>query len=220
MIFYFLLLILYLILLGWSFYFPIIIKSLDSEPPPLPPRLHRADWQLHTDLSSYVRPLSDFADFLWFALLQSVPKMSSHFPKRPVTWWNEVCINAVREKRPAFSRVRRHRGDPRCLEAFQRAYERARLTLKKAQRFSYRLYLSSITVRTPLTGVVNKIRKIGKFSPAPPPPVLIRSMETVEDPKTVADLFAAQLLVSLEKTLLRRGMGLGGWRCGFCLTCR
>lgn len=185
-----------------SDHFPILIESLDSEPRSRLPRwrLDRANWQRYTDLTSTIRPLSDFgscdeaatyfADFLRSAALQSVPRTSGQFPKRPVPWWNENCSNAVRDKRTAFSRLSRHRGDPYFLEAFRQARARARRTFKEAQRSSWREYLSSITVRTTLAEIFNKVRKIsGKFSP-PPPPVLLSAGETVAEPKAVADLFA------------------------------
>ncbi|MPC94607.1 hypothetical protein E2C01_089784 [Portunus trituberculatus] len=51
--------------------------------------------------------------------LQTIPRMSGRFTKRPVPRWNAACTKAVQEKRAAFSRVRRHRGDLQCLEAFR-----------------------------------------------------------------------------------------------------
>lgn len=131
-----------------------------------------------------------FTDVLHTAAVQSVPKTSGRFSKRPVPWWNAACTNAVREKRAAFSRLRRHRGDPQCLDAFRRARARARRTFKEARQSSWKAYLSSINTRTTLTEVFNRVRKIsGKFSP-PPPPVLSVAGDTVADPKTVADVFA------------------------------
>ena len=184
-----------------SDHFPILIEATDSVPQSRLPRwrLDKADWHHFTELTSFLRPLSDFTtcdeavvyftDTLLSAALQSIPKTSGRFPKRPVPWWNTACTEAVREKRAAFSRLSRHRGDPQCLEAFRRARARARLTLKKAQRSSWMAYLSSITVQTTLKEVFNKVRKIsGKFSP-PPPPVLLHGGDTVADPMTVANLF-------------------------------
>lgn len=184
-----------------SDHFPILIESLDSEPQSRPPRwrLDKADWQRFEDLSSHVGLISDFgscneaadyfADFLHSVALQSIPRTSGRFPKRPVPWWNEDCTRAVREKRAAYNRVCRYRGDPLYLEDFRRARARARRTFKVAQRGSWRSYISSITSRTPLTEVFNKVRKIsGKFSP-PPSPVLLQAGELVADPKAVADLF-------------------------------
>ncbi|MPC63818.1 hypothetical protein E2C01_057924 [Portunus trituberculatus] len=106
------------------------MESVESEPQSRPPRwvLDKADWPQFTELSSFILPLADFdtcseavdyfTDFLRSAALQTVPKTSGRFTKRPVLWWNAACTNGVREKRAAFSRLLRHRGDPQCLDAF------------------------------------------------------------------------------------------------------
>ena len=96
----------------------------------------------------------------------------------------------MKAKRSAYSRLKRNRDDPNCKDAFRQARARARRTFKEAQRKSWRSYLSSITVRTSVREVFNKVRKIsGKFSPSPPP-VLCTNGVTVADPVTVADSFA------------------------------
>lgn len=128
--------------------------------------------------------------FLWSAALQFFPRTHGQFPKHPVPWWKVDSMNSVREKRYAFSRVLRHHGDPQFLEAFRQERARAQLTLKEAQRISWMAYLSSITNRTKLTEVFNRVCKIsGKFSPLLPP-FLSLDREAVMDPKTVANLFA------------------------------
>ena len=185
-----------------SDHFPILLQSVDSVPQSRPPRwrLDRADWHLFADLSVPARTVEEmpscdeatqyFTDVLHSAAIRSVPRTSGRFAKRPVPWWNAACTEAVREKRAAFSRLQRHRGDQQCLEAFRRARARARRTLKQAQRDSWKAYVSSITARTPLTEVFNRVRKIsGKFSP-PPPPVLAHGGANVADPQLVARLFA------------------------------
>ena len=185
-----------------SDHFPILLETANSVPQSRSPRwrLDKADWHLFTQLTTSFRPLTDFdtcdeaamycANAIHSAAIQSIPKTKGQFPKRPVPWWNADCSIAIREKRAAFSRLRRHRGDPHCLEAFKQTRARTRRILKEAQRKSWKSYLSSINSRTPLTEVFNRVRKIaGKFS-APPPPVLSHVGETVADPKTVADLFA------------------------------
>ena len=194
-----------------SDHFPILLTSIDSEPLARPPRwrLDKADWDYFTDLTGTIRPIDVFADcneatqyfsdFLHSSAVQSIPKTSGRFPKRPVPWWNSTCTNAIKEKRAAFSRLRRHRGDARCLEEFRKARARARRTLKEEQRGSWKVYLSSITVRTPISEVFNKVRKIsGKFSPSPPP-VLSHAGDTVADPRTVADLFASHFASVCQK---------------------
>ena len=185
-----------------SDHFPILLESLDTEPQTRPSRwsLDRANWQYFTELTSHIRQFSDFTDCneaatyftdaLHASAIQSIPRTSGHFPKRPVPWWNRTCTDAIKEKRAAFSRLRRNRGDPHCLEDFRKARARARRTLKEAQRGSWRTYLSSITSRTPISEVFNKVRKIcGKFSLSPPP-VISHAGDKVADPNTVANVFA------------------------------
>ncbi|MPC37595.1 hypothetical protein E2C01_031082 [Portunus trituberculatus] len=126
--------------------------------------------------------------------LQTIPRTSGRFIKRLVPWWNAACTNAVKAKREDFFRLRRHRGDPHCMEAFRGCRARARRVLKEAQRASWKAYVSSINASTPLTDVFNKVRRIaGKYS-ATPQPVLLSAGRTVADPKTVADLFAEHFL--------------------------
>ncbi|MPC78776.1 hypothetical protein E2C01_073272 [Portunus trituberculatus] len=55
---------------------------------------------------------------------------SGRFTKRPVLWWNAACTEVVKEKRAAFSCLRRHRGNPQCLEAFRLCRARARRVVK------------------------------------------------------------------------------------------
>lgn len=185
-----------------SDHFPILLESVTSVPQSRPPRwrLDRADWHLFTAHSTPVRSVDElpscdeatqyFTDVLHAAAIRSIPRTSGRFRKRPVPWWNAACAVAVREKRAAFSRLQRHRGDQQCLDAFRRARARTRRTLKTAQRDSWKEYVSSITARTPLTEVFNRVRKIsGKFSP-PPPPVLLHGGSTVADPQLLAGLFA------------------------------
>ncbi|KAK3887714.1 hypothetical protein Pcinc_008199 [Petrolisthes cinctipes] len=64
--------------------------------------------------------------------LNSILKTSGYFPKRPVPLWSAVCTTAVREKRAAFSCLRRNRGDPTLLENFRQARARARRVLKES----------------------------------------------------------------------------------------
>ncbi len=119
----------------------------------------------------------------------SVPKTSSNFPMRPVPWWTPECTAAVKEKRAAFSRLRRHRVDPHRLYAFRRAHFHARRVFKETRRTSWKSFVSSINSRTSLTQVWNRVRKIsGKFTA--PSPILLDTGRIVADPFAVAQLLA------------------------------
>ncbi|KAK3883723.1 hypothetical protein Pcinc_011980 [Petrolisthes cinctipes] len=124
------------------------------------------------------------------AALNSIPRTSGYFPKRPVPWWSPVCTTAVREKRAAFSRLRRNRGDPTLLEDFRRARARARRVLKEARRASWKAYVSSINTKTPLTQVFRRVCKMaGKFSPSSPPVLKVNGIK-IMDGLTVANTMA------------------------------
>ncbi|KAK3869594.1 hypothetical protein Pcinc_025117 [Petrolisthes cinctipes] len=84
------------------------------------------------DFGSSDEAVTYFTDMLHSAALNSIPRTSGYFPKRPVPWWSQVCTTAVLEKRAAFSRLLRNRGDPTLLEDFRRARARARRVLKEA----------------------------------------------------------------------------------------
>jgi len=184
-----------------SDHYPIVLESTTSEPQRRLPRwrLDKADWNLFETLSSTNRCIDEFhsaeeavtyfTDKIHSAAVLSVPKTSGTFRKRPVPWWNENCSTAVKAKRTAFARLRRHRGDPQCMDAFRQARAHARWVMKNARRASWRNYVTSINAQTPIKEVFSKIRKIsGKFS-RPPPPVLSLNGVSVADPKSVADIF-------------------------------
>ena len=107
-----------------SDHFPILVETTESEPVSRLPRwrLEKADWPLFSNLSSPDSPFADFescdeaatyfTDLIHSAALLSVPRTSGHFSKRPVPWWTPECSSAVKARRAAFSRLRRHRGDP------------------------------------------------------------------------------------------------------------
>ncbi|MPC68610.1 hypothetical protein E2C01_062812 [Portunus trituberculatus] len=61
---------------------------------------------LLADFDTCSEAVDYFTDFLRSAALETVPRMSHRFTKRPVPGWNAAYTNAVKEKRAAFSRLR------------------------------------------------------------------------------------------------------------------
>ena len=80
----------------------------------------------------------------------SIPKTSGKFHQKPVPWWNAQCRILHKAMRAAFTRYRRHRC-AHYLISFKRSRARFRLQIKKARRESWMLFLSSITLKTPMT---------------------------------------------------------------------
>lgn len=185
-----------------SDHFPIVLSSAKGEPRTRLPRwrIDKADWQLFKQLSSTARSLDDFSStgeavayfttLLHSAAILAVPKTSGHFPRRPMPWWTPECAASVKAKRAAFSRLRRHRGDPHYLEAFKRARAHARRVLKEARRASWKAYVSTLNKETSLAQIWKRVRKIsGKYT-VPSPPVLSEAGRNVAEPIAVAQVLA------------------------------
>ena len=74
--------------------------------------------------------------------------------------------------------------------AFKKARARFRRQLKKARRDSWKAFLSTVTWKTPLSQIWNKVRKIaGKFTPSPLP-VLQLDSNQISEPELVSNAFA------------------------------
>ena len=184
-----------------SDHFPIVIGGSSSPPSPRLPKwsIHKADWKAFQEHSSIDESADDFPsiddalDFfntiMFSAGLQSIPRTSGIFIRRPVPWWSSKCHEAHRTMRSSFTRYRRRKCEYYLIE-FRKARARFRFVIKKARKESWTIYISSINSKTPLTVVWKKVRKIlGKFTPCQPPVLKINGRE-VADPQVVANEFA------------------------------
>ena len=184
-----------------SDHFPILISVGASVPAPRSPRwcLDRANWLLFRDLSTIIIDANDIPTIdeaiqlvntvFYNAGVQSIPRSSGTFHRKPMPWWNTQCRIAHRSMRAAFTRYRRHRCS-HYLISFKKARARFRRQIKTARRESWRIFISSITWKTPISQVWNKLRKIaGKYIPTPPPVLQLNGLE-VTNPKEVGNAFA------------------------------
>ena len=184
-----------------SDHFPIIVTTSTGPPSPRLPRWNtrRADWTTFREESSIDDSADDFPsiddaiDFLvtilFSAGLQSIPRCSGIFKRRPVPWWTDKCYEAHRTMRAAFTRYRRRRCEYYLVE-FRKARARFRFIIKKARKDSWKIFIASINSKTPISVVWKKVRKIsGKFAPSNPPVLKINGVN-VADPQLVANEFA------------------------------
>ena len=184
-----------------SDHFPIIIDVEDSLPAPRSPRwcLERANWSQfkdHTGIDADVSDMpsiDDAINLIYFILLRAaslaIPRTTGKFHRRPVPWWNKDCYIAHKAMRAACTRYKRHRY-ALYLVAFKKARARFRRQLKKARRESWMAFLSTITWKTPLSQIWNKVRKIaGKFTPRSLPVLQVNDNQ-ITDPKLVCNAFA------------------------------
>ena len=185
-----------------SDHFPILIKIDDSIPAPRSPRwcLERADWLefknltvVDTTEADVFPSIDDAINLIYFIILraasQTIPRTTGKFHRKPVPWWNTECHIAHKAMRAAYTRYKRH-AYQHYLIAFKKSRAKFRYQLKKARRKSWIAFLSTITWKTPLSQIWNKVKKIaGKFTPHSSP-VLNINAEQISDPKVVSDSFA------------------------------
>ena len=104
-----------------SDHFPIVISGSSSPPSPRLPKWNicKADWKTFEEHSSIDASADDFPliddalDFfntiMFSAGIQSIPRTSGMFIRRPVPWWSSKCHEAHRTMRSSFTRYRRHK---------------------------------------------------------------------------------------------------------------
>ena len=184
-----------------SDHFPIIVDISQSPPDPRMPRwnLEKARWNEFKDLSIIDADVDEFStiddaiDLLnvtfYSAGLQSIPRTTGSFRRKPVPWWNKECSQAHRTMRAATTRYRRRRC-PYYLIQYRKARAQFRFKIKKARKNSWTIFISKINSKTPLSLVWKKVRKIaGKFT-LPKPPVLKVNGIIVAEPQEVANILA------------------------------
>lgn len=184
-----------------SDHFPIVIAAGAGEPVARPPRFifRRADWHLFRTLSAVdgrrTLDMSLDAKVLTFnrVLLQaaelSIPKSSGRpFPRRN-PWWTPECSRTKRLCTAALRRFLRTK-----LLADGISYKRARAVAQfvqlEARRTSWRTYVSSLNVDTPMSQIWSRVAKMGGRYHAHHPPALLSRGSLVTDPQGVADLLA------------------------------
>ena len=184
-----------------SDHFPIIIGVDDTIPAPRSPRwcLERANWSLFKDNTTIdvetddMTSIDDAMNLVYSILLRAaslaIPRSTGKFHRRPVPWWNKDCHITHKAMRAAYMRYKWHRY-AHYLVAFKKARAHFRPQLKKARRESWMAFLSTITWKTPLSQIWNKVRKItGKFTPRSLPVLQINDNQ-ISDPKLVSNAFA------------------------------
>ena len=190
---------------------PVIISCNNSPPTQRSPRwcLEKADWAKYKDLSEIEGNAEEFdrvedaIDLLNGTLhtagINSIPRSSGLFSRRPVPWWSEELRILHRATRKALTRCRRHRTAENLIH-YKKCRALFRRTMKAARRQSWCAFVSSINSRTPQTVVWKRLRKIaGKFTPIPPPILRING-QYITRPLEVSDVFAEHFAVVSHKS--------------------
>ena len=180
---------------------PIVISNDKDIPPFRSPKwiLEQADWKKFHDLSDIESDANEFLTIddaidllngtLHTAGVNSIPKSTGVFRRRPVPWWSNELQVLHRLTRTSLTRCRRHRTEANVI-FYKKCRAQFRRAVKIARRQSWSSFVSSVNDRTPPSVVWRKVRKIaGKYTPNPPP-VLKVNGQIVTNEKEVSNNLA------------------------------
>ena len=172
---------------------PIVINNGSDPPLFRSPKwiLERADWSKFEELSDIegdadeFQTVDDAIDLLNGTLhtagINSIPKSSGIYRRRPVPWWSKELQILHRLTRASLTRCRRHRTEENII-FYKKCRARFRRAIKAAKRLSWNSYVTSINDRTPPSAVWRKVRKIaGKYTSSPPPVLKVNGQLITND---------------------------------------
>ena len=187
-----------------SDHFPIIIDSnIDSPTQPSPTRwnLTTANWSgYRTDLALPVSFLSPtqacgvLIDSIKTAAKKNVKQSrggASH--KYCKYWWTEACAVAVKNKKHAYNKYKRHLGNMDLWIDFKKARAIARKTILDAKAQSWQEFVKTITSRTLSSEIWRKVRAL-KGTP-PRRRIILKDLinnNVITQEEELADIFALQ----------------------------
>ena len=185
-----------------SDHFPIVLEQ--NGPPDLVRntkwKLNKADWNLfqvcceQTISESLIEnedPALDFTTLLHAAAEKTIPKTSTKSKRPPKPWFSEECKEAISERKAALKRFGNHPTKTN-LDNFRIFRAKARRTVSKSKKASWRQYVSKLNSRTSIKKTWDMIRKIsGKHSHSPISQLKKTDGEIAKTPKEIADTLAS-----------------------------
>ena len=185
-----------------SDHFPIVLEQ--NGPPDLVHntkwKLNKADWELfqvcceQTISESLIQnedPAKVFTTLVHAAAEKSIPKTSAKSKRPPKPWFTEECKEAISKRKAALNRFNNHPTKAN-LEHFRIFRAKARRTVSKSKKASWRQYVSKLNSRTSTKKTWDMIRKIsGKHSQNPISQLKKADGEIAQTPKDIADTLAS-----------------------------
>ena len=158
-----------------SDHFPVLLTSSVSESGEKLPHWNfkKADWATYeamsrslfttpTDMNmeSFTSKLHDFAE-------ECIPKTSAKSSKPKYPWFNDDCKAVIKTRCKALD-IFRKKPTTQNLINYKKAYAKARRTIRRAKKESWKSYVSKLNTKSPIKKTWDMIRKIsGKFSSKP-----------------------------------------------------
>ena len=138
-------------------------------------KLNKANWELFQSLCSdkistenfkdSLDPMSEFTSSLIDISNKCIPKTSTN-PTKSNPWYNDDCKEAIKQRKKALNKFKKYptKDNLNNVRVFR---ARARRTIKKSKRKSWRSYVSKINHKTPIKKVWDMIRKIAGKTKSP-----------------------------------------------------
>ena len=163
-------------------------------------KFKQADWNtfmvlsaLHLNRNSFEseNPIPDFSNALFEIAEKTIPKSStSSKPRKP--WFDDECKQAIKSRKKAEKSFRRTLTQSN-LSSFRIFRAKARRTIKRKKRASWKQFVSSINHRTPMNKVWNMINRIKGRANSSTVKHLNVNNEIVTDKADIANTLAEQL---------------------------
>ena len=159
-----------------SDHFPIVIESIKTSEEDHNPKwkLNKANWYLFhtlcdeslttTSFSDSTDCIADFTSSLIDISEKCISKTSTN-PKKSNPWYNDDCIEAIKQRKDTLSRFRKFPTKDN-LNTYRVFRAKARRTVKSSKRKSWRTYVSNLNYKTPIKKVWDMVRKISGKSKA------------------------------------------------------
>ena len=187
-----------------SDHFPIILSPTTSTPNASVQRwkLRKADWTeyanmccselLYDNVANSENPIEAFTAKLIDIANNTIPKTGKGTSNKRKPWFTEDCKSAVHHRQDALKAFKRSATSAN-LDTYRIFRARARRTIRKAKRDSWRSYISKLNSRTPMKKIWDMVRKIsGKFSTTPITH-LQQNNTLIDNPQDIANTLGSTL---------------------------
>ena len=163
--------------------------------------LKEADWSTYSTLVSenfknvhvrtVDRSINEFTKAIVDAATVSIPQTSIKSKRVPVPWWNDEIKQTIKLRRKALKRFNIQPSQDNLI-MFKKYRAKVRFLINKSKKSSWEKFVSSISMKTSLSLIFNKINKISGVSRINHSPIIIQNNNTLTDPFLVATAIGKQ----------------------------
>ena len=118
-----------------------------------------------------------------------ITKSSVFQPLKKVPWWDIHCSTANYERKRALRRYQRTNNMEDKI-ALKRATAKAKFTKRQARKTSWKNYIDSLNINTPMSKIWSRIRKMRGIYRTNAPPIIMNNNALVSEPQAVAEILA------------------------------